>query len=138
MGSFIASIYISVYKYYLIFNIKSIEDINVRLKEVNNKIKYIDGYGASGWSTDQIDFFNYVEKWNETAHNFVYLNDIHTGYKRLNRATFNLNSQLRELISNGYFSDYHAYRPYSQYKSINDEIYELLSVKNDTPQHNTK
>ena len=122
-----------------IFNIKSIEDINVRLKEVNNNIKYVDGHGASGWATDQIDFFKYVVKWNESSHNFVYLNDMHTGYKRLDRAAFfNINSQLRELISNGYFSDYHAYRPYSQYKSINDEIYELLPVKNETTQHKIK
>jgi hypothetical protein len=109
-----------------IFNINSISDIYQRLIDVYKNINYIDGQGGSGWSTDQIDFYNYVINWNKNTNNFIILNDRNTGFNRLNRDTFIVNQQLENLIQNGYYSDYHCYRPYSKYKDINDKILDLL------------
>ena len=109
-----------------IFNIKSIDDINQRLIDVYKTINYIDGHGQSGWGTDQIDFYNYVMNWNKQTNHFVILNDRNTGYNRLDRNTFVLNTHTQNLIKNGYYSDYHCYRPYHKYKEINDRVVELL------------
>jgi len=109
-----------------IFNIKNIEDINKRLIDVYKNINYVDGHGKSGWGTDQIDFYNYVMKWNKETNNFIILNDKNTGYNRLDRNTFDLNNQIEMLIKKGYYSDYHCYRPYKDYKDINDKIVNLL------------
>ena len=46
-----------------IFGINSIDDINIRLKEVYSGINYADVHGGSGWSTDQVDLYNYVMAW---------------------------------------------------------------------------
>ena len=110
-----------------IFNIKDIEDINKRLIDVYENINYVDGHGKSGWGTDQIDFYNYVMKWNKETNNFIILNDKNTGYNRLDRNTFNLNEQIKTLIKKGHYSDYHCYRPYKDYKDINDRILNLLN-----------
>jgi hypothetical protein len=109
-----------------IFNIHNIEDIKQRLIDVYKNINYVDGHGKSGWGTDQIDFYNYVMAWNNTTNNFVTLNDGNTGYNRLDRNTFILDNNNTNLIKNGHYSDYHCYRPYYQYKDINDKIVELL------------
>ena len=110
-----------------IFNITSLEDINKRLIDVYKTIKYDDGYGKSGWGTDQIDFYNYVMAWNTTTNNFIILNDKNTGFNRLNRNTFMLdNNNNVNLIKNGHYSDYHCFRPYNFYKDINDKILDLL------------
>jgi hypothetical protein len=109
-----------------IFNIKNIEDINKRLIDVYKNINYVDGHGKSGWGTDQTDFYNYVMKWNKETHNFIILHDKNTGYNRLDRHTFELNNQLKISIKEGYYTDYHCYRPYKDYKDINDKIVDLL------------
>ncbi len=109
-----------------IFNINSTEDIKRSLITAYLKINYVDGHGKSGWNTDQLDFYKYVMEWNNKTNNFIVLNDNDTGFKRLDRNTFNLNGNLSKLISSGYFSDYHCYRPYEQYKEINDKIVDLL------------
>ncbi len=109
-----------------IFNIKSLEDINKRLIDVYKTINYGDGYGKSGWGTDQIDFYNYVMAWNTITNNFIILNDKNTGFNRLNRNTFILDNNNVILIKNGHYSDYHCFRPYNFYKDINDKIVDLL------------
>ena len=109
-----------------IFNIHSKEDINKRLINVYSKIQYIDGHGKQGWFTDQQDFFWYVFKWAHKTNNFIVLQDKHTGFKRLDRARFIFNSQVKKQITNGFFSDYHCLRPFKQYETINNEIYNLL------------
>lgn len=109
-----------------IFNIKTIADINQRLIDVYKSINYVDGHGQSGWGTDQIDFYNYVMNWNKETNNFVILNDNNTGYNRLDRKTFTLNTHIENLIKQGQYSDYHCYRPYNTYKDINDKIVDLL------------
>lgn len=110
-----------------IFNIKTKEDLINRLYEAYNKINYIDGHGNSGWSTDQIDLFNYVMEWNKKTGNFIYLKDNETGFNRLDRIhRFILTKKIIKNIKNGLYSDYHLYRPYKLHKEINDKIIELL------------
>jgi len=109
-----------------IFNINTIEDINQRLIDVYKNIIYVDGHGKSGWGTDQIDFYNYVMAWNKSTNHFVILNDRNTGYNRLDRNTFSLDNNTSNLIKNGFYSDYHCFRPYNKYKDINDKVVELL------------
>jgi hypothetical protein len=109
-----------------IFNINTIEDINQRLIDVYKNINYVDGHGKSGWGTDQIDFYNYVMNWNKSTNHFVILNDRNTGYNRLDRNTFSLDNNTSNLIKNGFYSDYHCFRPYNKYQIINDKVVELL------------
>ena len=109
-----------------IFNINSIEDINQRLIDVNKNINYIVGHNQSGWCTDQIDLYKYIIDWNNKTNNFVFLNDNNTGFNRLDRDTFTLEYSVTNLIKNKHYSDYHLYRPYKNFKDINDTILSLL------------
>ena len=109
-----------------IFNIETIEDIIVRIKEVYNKITYLEGHGNMGWDTDQVDCFKCVMKWHKLTGYFVYLNDGDTGFSRLDRNTFYLDASVKNNIKSGYYSDYHCYRPYHQYEYINNGILKLL------------
>lgn len=109
-----------------IFDIKSKDDIIKRLTDVYSKINYEEGHGKSGWSRDQIDFYQYVRKWDIDTNRFVILKDSKTGYRRLDRNTFLLNNSLKDYIKKGLFSDYHCYRPYKDYKEVNDSILNIL------------
>jgi hypothetical protein len=111
-----------------IFGIYNLNDIINRLRDVFNGINYVDGHGAAGWNKDQVDFYNYVMRWNNRTNNFVVLPDSNTGYSRLDRHCFyiELDSDIKNKISNGFFSDYHLYRPFSQYREVNMNIYNLL------------
>ena len=109
-----------------VFNIRSIDDIIKRLIKVNNNIKYVDGHDKSGWSTDQLDLYKYVMKWHKSTNNYVCLQDINTGFRRFGRPRAELNQETKKLIKSGFYSDCHCYRPYLKYKSMSDEIINLL------------
>ncbi len=127
-----------------IFGINSIDDINIRLKEVYSGINYADVHGGSGWSTDQVDLYNYVMAWNQKTNNFISLQDNNTGFSRLDRGILTIGNEtglrftirgaislLRSLdrknkIKRGFFSDYHCCRPHHKYENINNKIYNLL------------
>ncbi len=111
-----------------LFTINSHQDIITRLKNIwfnTDFNKFIKG-PQKGWFKDQIDVYNYAMEWNKKTKRFVCLNDKNTGFRRLDRFAFQLNNDIKEKIKKGYYSDYHAYRPYSQYKELNDQIVELL------------
>jgi hypothetical protein len=110
-----------------IFNIKTTEDIIQRLKDVNSKILYDNQHGSKGWYTDQIDLFQAVSNWNKNTNNFVYLKDADTKFDRLNREyNFVLNNFIITNIKNKVYKDYHAMRPHTKFKYINEKIFELL------------
>jgi hypothetical protein len=109
-----------------VFNISNVEDIKQRLININNNINYVEGHGASGWTTDQKDLYKYIINWNKKTNNFVFLDDKKTGYNRLDRGTFNLDDNEISKIKKGFYTDYHCLRPYKQYKQINDSILNLL------------
>lgn len=113
-----------------VFDIHSENDVIDRLKKAYGKINYVDGHGASGWSTDQRDFYNYIMDWKDKESRFVVLNDADTGYRRLDRI-YNYNHDVeKHKIRSGLYSDYHCFRPYKQYKQINDMIVDELVDNN--------
>lgn len=108
-----------------IFNIRSVEDIHERLISVSNRIIYLEGHGNVGWNTDQRDFYSAVVEWNNRTHGFVYLDDMSTGFLRLDRIhqhTIDMQPELQVAIRAGVYSDYHCLRPYNDYKQANDTI----------------
>lgn len=110
-----------------IFNITSLDDIKLRLREVYQRVNYKDGHNNMGWCSDQIDLFQSIKNWEKRDTHFKVLHDKQTGFCRLDRNTFDIrNTTLQSYIKNGMFSDYHCYRPYETYKDINEMIYELL------------
>lgn len=110
-----------------VFEIKELKDIYIHLKNIYDQISYDGGHGKTGWNTDQLSFFYHIVSWHSKTNNFIYLEDRKTGYNRLDRGTFVLNDCLINQIKSGYFSDYHALRPYSEFKEINDKISDLIS-----------
>ena len=109
-----------------IFNISSLEDVINRLKQIYNSIEYkIRGIG---WSKDQVDLYRLALKWHEKTNKLIILEDSKTKFKRLDRAVkINTNDQIIiDNIKQGYYVDYHCYRPYKKYKTINDKIIEIL------------
>lgn len=110
-----------------VFNINTIDDISFRLKNVNENINYIAGHGKSGWCTDQLDLYNYVMNWNKHKNKLICLNENKTKFKRLDRNCFNINNNdIKTNISNGVYTDYHCFRPYKNYKDINNKVLDLL------------
>ena len=110
-----------------IFQIKSLDDIKNKLINKYNEIKYVDGHDNPSWTTDQIDLYNSIMKWNTDTNKLIILNDINTKFCRLDRGHFTiLNEQICDNIKNGKYSDYHCCRPFKQYEIINNKIYELL------------
>ena len=111
-----------------IFSIKSIDDINNRLKDVFRKNTILEGIKNKGWGIDQVHLYSYVINWNNKTNNFVCLNEKETKFNRLNRHTFNINNfdEIGKKIKKGKFTDYHCYRPFNKYKKINNLILSLL------------
>lgn len=105
-----------------VFSIYSIDDIISKLIKANNEIIYEGVHGGTGWCKDQNDLFTrlYSNK------NLVILSDKETGYNRLDRHNFILDRTTKQKIAKGEYTDYHAYRPYSEQKYITDKILELL------------
>lgn len=101
-----------------IFSISCLEDIQQRLLEKRAHVQ---------WNTDQRDLYQHVMNWNTKTNRFIVLKDTETGYHRLDRSqNFQIHPPIITNIQNGLYSDYHCYRPYSTYRGINENIYELL------------
>lgn len=110
-----------------IFKVNSLDDIISFIKDISNNNIIKEGHGNQGWCIDQITLYNKVIDWNKKINNLVCLKDNKTGFKRLDRNTFNINnSTIRNNIITGKYTDYHCYRPMSKYSKINWEIYNLL------------
>jgi hypothetical protein len=111
-----------------IFSIKTIEDIKFTLEEIlNNNVKYVGHTNMPYWITDQLYLYDCTQRWsNCNVGKLIILNDRLTNFKRLDRGRFPDNLTLINLIQSGHYSDYHMYRPYDEYKQLNDQIVELL------------
>ena len=110
-----------------IFNIKSIDDIIKRINLVYSNNKYNGKHGGLGWSIDQKHLYNKVMNWNKNTKNLVILSDKSCNFRRLDRGKFNINNnQVLTRIKNGFYSDYHCFRPYKKFKNINEKIYNIL------------
>ena len=126
----------------------------IKLISDNNIIR--EGHGNVGWDIDQRFLYLRVMEWKNKTNNVVFLFDKDTKYCRLSRHDFTMskinnviidnkvflvdginatklvldaNARKRDIknyISEGYFSDFHCYRPMNMYSDINNEIYNLL------------
>tara|TARA_Y100000768_G_C23971189_1_gene680662 strand:- start:636 stop:1445 length:810 start_codon:yes stop_codon:yes gene_type:complete len=121
-----------------VFNINNINDINKRLIDVYCSCNYGNwntskGDGTrQGWSTDQSDLYKYIRKWNDKTNKLVCLNDKDCGFRRIDRG-FNgndnivISDNIKELFMAGKISDYHAYRPNTEWrKLLNEKIIDLI------------
>ena len=106
-----------------ILSIRTEEDIITYLKEVYKRINYET---SKGWSADQLDLFITLNEWNKKTNNHIILNDKQTKYKRLDRHTFYMTEYIAKEIKDGLYTDYHAYRPYNQFPTINNLIFNFL------------
>lgn len=108
------------------FGISTISDIRNRLVEKYDK----------NWCRDQMDLYVHVKQFQLKHPKRVYiLKDRITGFHRLNRTDrFSLTSTVKINILNRKYTDYHVYRPYYKYVSINNNILELLqsSLENES------
>ncbi len=64
--------------------------------------------------------------WQSKTNNLICLKDSDTKFNRLDRETFVMTSRLKMLIETGIYTDYHCYRPMSNYSDINNAIYNIL------------
>ena len=107
-----------------VFNIHNIQDIQTTLKYLYQNKKY----PPKGWITDQLYLFEKVKEWHQKTNNHIILNDKY--YNRINRtklSSFPIHHNiLKSLISKGRYSDYHAHRPYEQYKGLVDFIVDSI------------
>ena len=112
-----------------IFSIKTIQDIKFTIEEILYKnSEYVGHKHMPYWITDQLYLYNCTQRWSKNhLGRLIILNDKLTNFKRLDRGRFPDNLTLINLINLGYYSDYHMYRPYDEYKEINDKIVDLLN-----------
>jgi len=108
-------------------NISSLEQITIRLLDRYSQITYDGIHGGTGWGTDQLDLYKHVMDWNAVTNNFIHIKDQSSGFRRLDRSNMpQLSDQEKIFIQSGGYSDYHALRPLSLYKNINEEICNLI------------
>ena len=123
-----------------VMKINNSEDICKRIEDVYKSINYVDGHGNSGWNTDQKHLYKYINEWKDDENNtFIEILSETNKYNRLTRKHIidfykefdkkdpaQLNDELIVKMSKGEYSDYHCYRPYQQYKLLNDKILDIL------------
>ena len=93
-------------------------------------------HGHDIWYTDQEYLYEMVNKWNATTNRFVAVKDEQTNFKRLDRidpTVYILNNKKKELISKGYYCDYHMLRQNEgKNKNIEDEVFKILLQEPDS------
>ena len=110
-----------------IFNVTTVDDIVTYIKNIYDSNIIVEGHGNIGWSIDQITLHRKVTEWNKITNDFVRLNESKTGFKRLDRNTFDVsNDSIQKNITEGKYTDYHCYRPMSKYSDVNWKVYDLL------------
>jgi hypothetical protein len=105
-----------------IFKIKNTYDIISRITDIYKTINYSDTHGGNGWNVDQLSLYSNVSK----NPNFINLTDSACGFSRYDRVSFRLDDDILQNIKNGLYSDYHALRPYNDYKKVNDVIVDAI------------
>jgi hypothetical protein len=116
-----------------VFGITSLQDIKDKLQALYATTTYTGEHGGLGWGTDQLYLRRVLSEWQtKSDHNqLVLLRDFQTGFRRLDRIDgdiLHLSAGRKILIQNHAYGDFHMLRPYEQYKSINDEILDLVCL----------
>jgi hypothetical protein len=112
-----------------IFQVDSLETLIEKLTVAYHEIKYDGQPGKSGWFSDQTALYRHVHAWHQKTNNFVHLRDSVTGFQRLDRLKIKgigYIDLVADKIKNGYYSDYHCCRPYSQNRELNEKVMDLL------------
>ena len=112
-----------------IFGINTMDDIKKRLAEEYEHIEYTGKPDESGWYTDQIYMYCKVTSWLQTKRpHAIILGDELTKFKRLDRIfKIEKSDLLAKEIRDGIYTDFHMYRPYRQFKELNDWICNKLN-----------
>ena len=115
-----------------IFNIESLDDIRITLKDWYNK-GYTGNKNCPGWYTDQKMLFKYLQNWTNKI-NHIILTDNNMKFNRLDKKQRNfiskVDEKLIENIQNKVYTDFHFIRPYKRFKkSINIICNKILSHK---------
>jgi hypothetical protein len=107
-----------------IFNIKNETDISDKLKlwyNMYDKYEISSAYSMS-WACDQLQLFEYVNRWNVKSNKLIKLKDEETNFKRLDRmeidSIYNNLQKYKLMIQNETFSDFHLPRPLNQYSAV--------------------
>lgn len=112
-----------------IFKINSLEDIVNQLIHITNVRKIKKNKGTHNWNVDQIDLRRNVTEWNKKTGNLIQLDDNITKYRRLTRCPIRglkIIETNAEKISDGYYSDYHCFRPINKHNNINYRVLDLI------------
>ena len=114
-----------------IFNINTENDIIGRILSIYQKDKYF-GENANihykpYWITDQLYLYEKTQEWNVKTNNLVILDDINT-MKRIDKTNTNPFDVEQHFIriSNGFYSDFHMFRPYDNYMTQINRIIENI------------
>lgn len=111
-----------------IFQILSVNDIIIRLKNIYEQPKYIgenaNKYYEPFWITDQLYLYEKIQEWIKQTNSHIIFDDKVTKFNRLDRNYFyNIN---KSNISNYIYTDFHMFRPYNEYQDINNKVVNLL------------
>jgi hypothetical protein len=114
-----------------IFNINTENDIIDRILSIYQKDKYF-GKNANihykpYWITDQLYLYEKTQEWNVKTNNLVILDDknMMNRIDKTNTNPFNMEEHFVD-ISNGFYSDFHMFRPYDNYITQINRIIENI------------
>ena len=94
---------------------------------VSNYCREYDGNSDGvGWYSDQVVLYSMLTNWGKKDTKLVCLKDNEIGFSRLDRINDYTTQQIIPFIQSGYFSDYHCFRPYKEYKEFNDMVVDNL------------
>jgi len=118
-----------------LFDIKSLDDVKLKLKKWWDDIFYDGQHDRIGWNKDKKLLWNYLHSYfsEEKNEKWIRLKDYQTYFQRLDRSLpnlihWNLTGALVNQIINHNFTDYHMLRPQSIYKKQNNNIYNFLLI----------
>ena len=108
-----------------IFQITSIKDVTERLEFVYKKNPLPR---AHSWFCDQLHLQHAIKHWGERESRLTIIPPSEDAtFRRLCRSRDNpAHPETIQRIRDGYYVDYHAHRPYDQYKEVNDLVLSLL------------
>jgi hypothetical protein len=117
-----------------VFGIESKDDVRGVLQDVY--LKHVENVPESAsWFMDQLHLFERLRAFEAIGGVVVKLSDQSTGFARLDRCNgWNdgferirlFPNRLKRNIINGYYSDYHAGRPYEMYSKATNEVIRLV------------
>lgn len=120
-----------------IFNLHITDNITDILQQIDQRL--IDWYPSNymsineglsqSWFTDQILLKTYIDRWLEAPNRYIELNDMHTGFYRLDRGTNDAyHSTMFDINQISRYTDFSPPRPYLKHKKIIDQILHYYSI----------